>query len=71
MKPLRVRTSNVSLKRPHVKFDIGEKWNRTESVSSTMIKVEIAKDIYLQLRKVFDIRFEKYFVILVWQIKSK
>ena len=55
MKPLRVRTSNVSLKRPHVKFDIGEKWNRTESVSSTMIKVEIAKDIYLQMRKVFDI----------------
>ena len=39
----------MSLKRPHVKFDIGEKWNRTESVSSTMTKVEIAKDIRLQM----------------------
>ena len=55
MKTLRVRTSNVSLKRPHVKFDIGEKWNRTESVCSTMIKLEIAKDIYLQMRTASDI----------------
>ena len=36
-----------------------------EDVSSTVSKVEIAKDIYLQMWKVFDIWCEKRFAILL------
>ena len=36
-----------------------------------MIKAEIAKDIYLQMWKVFDIWTENRFAILIWQIQSK
>ena len=36
-----------------------------------MTKVEIAKDIHLQMWKVFDIWCEKRFAILVGQIQSK
>ena len=42
-----------------------------EGVSSTMTKVEIAKDIHLQMWKVFDIWCGKCFAILVGQIQSK
>ena len=42
-----------------------------EGVSSTMTKVEIAKDIHLQKWRVFVIWCEKHFDILVGQIQSK
>ena len=42
-----------------------------EGVSSNMTKVEMSKDIHLQMCKMFDIECEKLFAILMGQIQSK
>ena len=52
----------------HVKWWI---FGNAESVTSTMTKVEMAKDIYFEMWIIFDIWCAKRFAICIGQIQSK